>query len=625
VSVEELLARLDGVRRSGSGWTAKCPSHEDHHPSLSVTQADDRLLPHCHKGCTTEEILLALGLGWHDLYDHPTSNTGEFVALYDYVDETGGLLFQVCRTPDKRFLQRRPDGNGGWIWKLGDTRRVLYRLPLVVAAVRDGHTVWIAEGEKDVLALEAAGVIATCNPGGVRKWRSEYTDTLAGATEIVVVADRDEEGRLHAEQVRTSLTGKVGRVRVVEAVEGKDAADHLAAGRGLGDFRPLEQEPAEATPVDPTVTFAEFVGRRDENSGEALIQTESEGPMLHRGGLAILSAKTGDGKTTWGVELILHACAGREFLGLRFSRPVRVLVIENEGPREAFREKLEARLESRGDGWDDGGDAEAPRIWDVPAEWGQIRISDPVIRERLRRAVDDHRIDLVVSDTLTRFGVRGNGTPEETREFVEWLTELGLGRDLAFLLLHHPRTRPDPGESELERVAGAWPPHADLILLLQRRDGDRARLSFPKTRWAHGNRPACILAFDPETATFTYVGVDEAEQRDYVTELAELMGDGDWWTVTQLRKPKDQGGIGAAPQAIKQALTDDCFESVSGDEIGRRSDSTYYRLKQASRAPGDGRDASPCRPEEEEASPSPSSKRGLDGDASSGRAVEELT
>jgi putative DNA primase/helicase len=120
VTVEELLSRLEGVRRSGSGWTAKCPAHEDRHPSLHVTQAEDRTLIHCHAGCKAEEILLALGLAWHDLYDHVTDNTGGFVAIYEYVDETGTLLFQVCRTPDKRFLQRRPDGNGGWVWKLGD-------------------------------------------------------------------------------------------------------------------------------------------------------------------------------------------------------------------------------------------------------------------------------------------------------------------------------------------------------------------------------------------------------------------------------------------------------------------------------------------------------------------------
>jgi hypothetical protein len=34
----DLLARLKGVRRSGEGWTAKCPAHEDRQNSLSIHQ-----------------------------------------------------------------------------------------------------------------------------------------------------------------------------------------------------------------------------------------------------------------------------------------------------------------------------------------------------------------------------------------------------------------------------------------------------------------------------------------------------------------------------------------------------------------------------------------------------------
>src|SRR5262245_12202165 len=50
------------------------------------------------------------------------------VAKYDYTDPDGKLLYQVLRLEPKDFRQRRPDGNGGWIWKL-DERRVLYRWP----------------------------------------------------------------------------------------------------------------------------------------------------------------------------------------------------------------------------------------------------------------------------------------------------------------------------------------------------------------------------------------------------------------------------------------------------------------------------------------------------------------
>lgn len=50
--IEMILSRLDGVRRSGRGWQARCPSHEDRHASLSISEGDDRrVLLHDHAGC----------------------------------------------------------------------------------------------------------------------------------------------------------------------------------------------------------------------------------------------------------------------------------------------------------------------------------------------------------------------------------------------------------------------------------------------------------------------------------------------------------------------------------------------------------------------------------------------
>ncbi len=163
----------------------------------------DKVLLHCHADCDPEAILTAVDLPWDALFDSPErSNGSRIVATYDYTDETGALLFQVVRKWPKDFRQRRPDATAedGWAWKLDGTRRVLYRLPAVVKAVAEGRTVYVAEGEADVHALERAGVVATCNPMGAGKWRSEYSPVLKGA-DVVVVSDRDETGRKHAEEV----------------------------------------------------------------------------------------------------------------------------------------------------------------------------------------------------------------------------------------------------------------------------------------------------------------------------------------------------------------------------------------------------------------------------------------
>ena len=70
----------------------------------------------------------------------------------------------------KGFRQRRPDGRGGWDYKLGYTRRVLYRLPQVIAAVKAGQLITVVEGERDVHTLEAKGQSRDhVGPGGAGK------------------------------------------------------------------------------------------------------------------------------------------------------------------------------------------------------------------------------------------------------------------------------------------------------------------------------------------------------------------------------------------------------------------------------------------------------------------------
>lgn len=41
-------------------YVACCPAHDDRNPSLSITDADDKILVHCFSGCSQDEVLNAL-------------------------------------------------------------------------------------------------------------------------------------------------------------------------------------------------------------------------------------------------------------------------------------------------------------------------------------------------------------------------------------------------------------------------------------------------------------------------------------------------------------------------------------------------------------------------------------
>lgn len=67
-ALNTLLSRLDKVQSTGADrWKACCPAHDDKSPSLAIRDADGRLLLHCFGGCSTEDVLSAVGLTFADL------------------------------------------------------------------------------------------------------------------------------------------------------------------------------------------------------------------------------------------------------------------------------------------------------------------------------------------------------------------------------------------------------------------------------------------------------------------------------------------------------------------------------------------------------------------------------
>jgi len=263
--IDVVLKRLQGVRQSGKQWTALCPAHDDKHQSLSVSEGrDGRVLLKCHAGCDIKAIVRAMGLELRDLFPPKPERTPKpeperkIVAVYSYVDESGKLLFEVVRYEPKAFAQRRPDGNGGWVWNLEGVRRVLYKLPDVLRAVESGETIFIVEGEKDADALGGLGLVATTNPHGAGKWRDDYSETLKGA-HVAIIPDNDEPGRKHAESVARSLWGKASSIKVVELSGDsvKDVSDWLKAGGTREQLQELVAQAPEWRPA-PAVTYEEL-------------------------------------------------------------------------------------------------------------------------------------------------------------------------------------------------------------------------------------------------------------------------------------------------------------------------------------------------------------------------------
>ncbi len=63
------IAKILNARKSGGGWMALCPSHEEKTASLSISESKDgRPLVHCFGGCPQDNVIDALRKrgAWHD-------------------------------------------------------------------------------------------------------------------------------------------------------------------------------------------------------------------------------------------------------------------------------------------------------------------------------------------------------------------------------------------------------------------------------------------------------------------------------------------------------------------------------------------------------------------------------
>jgi putative DNA primase/helicase len=56
----EFIAKALGGFRAGASWMARCPAHDDRTPSLSIREADGKVLVRCHARCEQEQVIAAL-------------------------------------------------------------------------------------------------------------------------------------------------------------------------------------------------------------------------------------------------------------------------------------------------------------------------------------------------------------------------------------------------------------------------------------------------------------------------------------------------------------------------------------------------------------------------------------
>jgi hypothetical protein len=529
-AVDELVRAIEAHtgrpgRRVGKETRLLCPAHDDHRPSLDVAEGDaGRPLTKCRShGCSFDAICAAVGLDPQRMNgarddDVEWTPAGPAVAVYRYRDEDGRVLFEVCRTADKEFRQRRPDPStkSGWRWNLAGVRRVLYRLPELRAGIAAGRTVWVVEGEKDVHALEQAGEVATCNPMGAgnRKWRPEYTEMLSGARAVVVVADRDEDGREHAERVWASVAKTVDELRIVEPAVGNDASDHLAAGGRVDEFTLAEPFRSRSRPY----TEGNGIELPFRTLGEALRDAPEEPDWVVEGMVArtLVTAVGGRpkvGKTTLAFGLLRAAACGEPFLGGATSQ-TRALLLTEERHLTLNEKRLLFELA------DD--DVHVLMRHEALADWSTV------VEQAVAYCLD-HDLGILVVDTWDKWAELRADAENNAGDTLANLTPLirAAGAGLAVVIVAHQR-KGDGKHGEALRGSNAFAGTVDVILELERDRGsfgeEGGRVLFGTSRLM-STPDKIALTWDRDTGVYVASDYDAVQLAVDKKQVAERLDD----------------------------------------------------------------------------------------------------
>jgi hypothetical protein len=264
--LEKLLSSLRGVKEIGKNkYQALCPAHDDENPSLSVTVENNKILLHCHAGCTPEKILTKVGLEFSDLYlknqrsnvrhrirkstQHRNSGCSleeyseykkipmgflEDLDLRDstykrrvslvipYMDERGNTICRRYRT--------KLTGENKFRWEKG-AKTMLYGVWRLKEAEEQGYVV-LVEGESDCHTLWYHGIPAIGIPGASTWKEDQDVHYFQGIKIIYAVIEADEGG----EALKRSLEASSlrDRIQIVDLGKHKDPSElHLSSPKNF--------------------------------------------------------------------------------------------------------------------------------------------------------------------------------------------------------------------------------------------------------------------------------------------------------------------------------------------------------------------------------------------------------
>lgn len=317
-AVDKVISALDArgcrPKRSGKGYRARCPAHDDKSPSLSVAAGSDgRALVYCHAKCSADAIAQALNLQVADLFadslaglrckpskcrrrpqykatktEVKATPTKTYKTWHDAV--AGGLGGNATASWEYRNRDNvlvgiaarrdRPDGGkeirpatvapgGGWVAEAMPEPRPIYNLPAVMTA----DLVLVAEGEKAAASINALGLVCTTSSMGAQSAGKSDWSPLAGKR-VVILPDHDEAGEDYARDV-ARLAAEAGATSV-SVCRLADQWPACPAGGDVADW--IEGHGDAAEPADIRAALEAIIAKAEPVPAATIDEPTDEEP-----------------------------------------------------------------------------------------------------------------------------------------------------------------------------------------------------------------------------------------------------------------------------------------------------------------------------------------------------------
>lgn len=584
MTLTDFLSRLDGRKKCGGYYIARCPAHGDKHQSLSISEKDGRILVNCHAGCSANAIVGAMGLELKDLFQDsrpqagkqnrrdvrqdkpkrtddkqpkPWRQRGTIVVSYEYRNDSGELLAVKDRYENKFMSWRHPDGSGGWLDGSGGREIPLYKHECI------GNPVYLVEGEKDVDTLRAAGLYAVCNPNGAAEnWQDRYTDQLKGF-DVRVIPDNDDIGRKHADKVCNALIGAAASVKLIDLKElwpeipnKGDVTDWFEwcrqQGRedekitqcltvyadGVPEFvleTAGEDPPEEEKTLDYSKVTASSVGDIDFSQTP---EVEFYIDRILAQGVTFLNAFSKVGKSRMIVQMLLAVCNGTPFLQHQTKRSA-VLYLALEDERIDFENRMKRFLR----------DAPQPdNFYYVTKEAFEYETPTldngllPFLESQLAQHPEIKVIAVDVFGVIRSKRRMGEDFAVHERRDVDALIKFAAEHQTALLIAHHVskaglhQARSSSTGSGAGSYVISGTVHAELEIALDSSDENRAKFSVKGRRmkashfairdefpyWKlEGDWEAVTFADDPVVATVKWLVDQYGQWKGSIKQLVE--------------------------------------------------------------------------------------------------------